>query len=216
LAVYGNLDLGGDVIERGAFREFNLTRDGHIRILDAHNQSAPIGKGLLTDTPQGLRIKGKLNLAVQRAREVLALMKDGVLSGLSVGFELLANGFEYRDGVRVLKALKLWEASVCSFPMNPDALVTDVKTAQPWSSIGSLEKALRELPGISKRTAREMANAGWRRINGESESAPRGSLAAALQKRLAEPPRTDAQIAAERRADEFQEDVDAYARTSIQ
>src|SRR3990167_6809113 len=94
-STYGGApDLGGDIIAPGAFKEFKLTKDGQIRILDGHNPRAPIGKGFLTDTHIGLAIKGKLNLGVSNARNVYEMMKDGVSDGLSIGFDVLPGGQE--------------------------------------------------------------------------------------------------------------------------
>jgi HK97 family phage prohead protease len=156
-SVYGNVDLGGDIVERGAFKEIMTTRDGSIRVLDAHNTRAPVGKGTLTDTPDGLRIRGQLDLQVGRARELLSLLKKGILEGLSIGFDILPGGAEVRnDGVRLLRALKLWEVSLVAFPMNPAAQVAAVKdvtacnTAEQWNS-------LLRAHGASKRKARAAA-----------------------------------------------------------
>ena len=127
-SVYANTDLGGDIVEPGAFKEFALTRSGDIRILDGHNTRAPIGKGKLTDTHLGLAIKGTLEMAVARAREVHALMKAGIIDGLSIGFDILPGGAAVDEkGIRRITAIKLWEVSTTAFPMNQSALVSGVK-----------------------------------------------------------------------------------------
>ncbi len=170
LAAYGNRDLGGDIVDPGAIKEFDLTADGHIRIFDSHNSHEPIGKGRLTDTPQGLHIEGKLNLAVQRAREVLALMKDGIISGLSIGYSILKDGAKYVGGVRHLTALKLHEGSLVAFPMNPLAQVTSVKKLPECKTIGDWEGVLRAV-GVSKRKARVLAIHDWPIIDGPEPEA---------------------------------------------
>lgn len=167
LSTYGGSpDLGNDLVLPGAFVKVETTADGHIRIFDSHDVHSPLGKGKLTDTPAGLHIKGVLDLAVARAREVLSLMKSGIISGLSIGYSILENGSETRaDGVRLLKRLHLIEASLVSFPMNPLAQISSVKTISSYKIIGDLESALRSL-GYSKRKARVCAAHNWPILRG--------------------------------------------------
>ena len=170
-SVYNNTDLGGDIIVPGAFKEFKYTRDGMIRILDGHNTRAPIGKGKLVDSHLGLVMKGQLSMSVARAREVHALMKDGIIDGLSVGFDINANGQELRDdGVRLLKNLTLWEVSTTPFPMNQQALVSAVKqVVTQITSIREYEKALHEILGFSKSHAVILAR-GFKDLPGQRDT----------------------------------------------
>ena len=165
----GTPDLGGDIIAPGAFKEFKLTKDGQIRILDGHNPRAPIGKGLLTDTHIGLAIKGKLNLGVSQARNVYEMMKDGVSDGLSIGFDVLPGGQEIKDGIRTLTKLLLWEVSVTVFPMNESALIGNVKAASQITNIREFEDFLRD-SGFSKAQAVAIAAGGWKTLQGRRDS----------------------------------------------
>lgn len=124
--VYESLDLGMDIVEKGAFRK-SLKDRGSVPILWQHDERSPIGIGELTDSKDGLLIKGKLTLGVAQAAEAYALLKDGVISGLSIGFQTVKD--EVKSGVRYLKEIKLWEVSVVTFPMQPDAQVVAVKAA---------------------------------------------------------------------------------------
>lgn len=171
-SVYGVLDLGGDIVEPGAFREFMLTKDGQIRILDGHDSRQPIGKGKLTDTKAGLLIEGTLNLAVARAREVLALMKDGIVDGLSIGYDVLAGGAEFRDGVRHLIKLKLYEVSTVIWPMCQPAQVTAVKHANHAADLRELEHLLNTgtLIELSSRKAKAGARELWRIMHGADDA----------------------------------------------
>ncbi|MGU3541227.1 HK97 family phage prohead protease, partial [Methylobacterium sp. A54F] len=81
----------------------------------------PIGRWIgLAEDARGLRVEGCLNLAVQRAREVDALMRGGGLDGLSIGFRTLSARPD-RAGLRHLLAVDLWEISLVSFPLQPGA-----------------------------------------------------------------------------------------------
>lgn len=170
-SVYGNVDLGGDIVIPGAFKEFVATKDGSVRILNGHSSREPIGKGKVTDTHLGLAIKGQLNLQVSRARDVHALMKDGIIDGLSIGYDILPNGFKIReDGVRELSGLKLWEVSTTVFPMNQEALIGNVKEIQRVKSVRELEHLLRESTGISKTQAAKFAGDIWKTLTGQREA----------------------------------------------
>lgn len=170
-SVYGNVDLGGDVIEPGAFKEFSLTKDGQIRILDGHNTRAPIGKGRLTDTHLGLAIKGKLEMAVARAREVHALMKSGIIDGLSIGFDIIKGGAQTDEqGVRRITRIKLWEVSTTAFPMNQAATVSAVKEFARVRSVRETEDLLRDAVGLSRSQAKLHAGAIWKTMSGQRDA----------------------------------------------
>jgi len=119
-------DSYGDIIDKGAFKKTLKERFKRIKILWNHSVMEPIGKPLeLTEDDKGLFIKGKLSLGVQRAKEVLSLMKDGVITEMSIGYDAIKAPF--RDGTRHLEEIRLWDASPVVFAANPDALVTSVK-----------------------------------------------------------------------------------------
>ncbi len=121
-SVYGLTDLGGDVVEKGAFTK-TIRENPTIPVLWRHD--APIGTGTLEDTDAGLIVKGKLTLEVQAASEALALAKAGAVKGLSIGFTTVKS--DEIDGVRHLKEIRLWEVSMVAFPMLPAAQITNVK-----------------------------------------------------------------------------------------
>jgi HK97 family phage prohead protease len=124
-SVYGNKDLGGDVVEAGAFTKTLNDKNGEVPILWQHDMREPIGMGKLTDSADGLQIKGELALESPVAQKAHALLKKGVLKGLSIGYDTIRD--EVKDKVRYLKELKLWEVSIVTFPMNELATVHGVK-----------------------------------------------------------------------------------------
>jgi HK97 family phage prohead protease len=64
---------------------------------------------------------------VARAREVLSLMRAGALDGLSIGFRTVKGRTDPTNGVRRLDKIDLWEISIVTFPMLPEARVSTVK-----------------------------------------------------------------------------------------
>lgn len=126
-SVYGNKDLQGDVVDKGAFTKTLSERGAEVPILWQHDPTMPIGLGTLTDTPGGLKITGKLSLGTTKGRDAYELLKDGVVTGLSIGYDVIKKAF--KDGARHLQELKLYEVSTVTFPANEDALVGAVKSS---------------------------------------------------------------------------------------
>lgn len=128
-SVFGEVDLGLDVIERGAFRNSLAARGaGGIRMLYQHDPNEPIGLWTaIREDNRGLYVEGRLSPQVARAREVLALMREGALDGLSIGFQTVRARADAKSGVRRIIEADLWEISVVTFPMAPSARVSNVK-----------------------------------------------------------------------------------------
>ncbi len=128
-SLFGVADLGRDVVMPGAFAESLRRRGaGGIRMLWQHDPAEPIGRWLaVAEDARGLRVRGRLNLAVERAREIHALLREGAVDGLSIGFRVLRARPARATGLRHLEALDLWEISLVTFPMLPDARVSAVK-----------------------------------------------------------------------------------------
>jgi HK97 family phage prohead protease len=127
-SVYNNVDLGGDVVMPGAFSRTLKARGNEVPILYQHNMREPIGLGTLTDTASGLQIEGKLVLTVARAKEAFDLMRERILKGLSIGYDVVRD--EIRSGARHLKELKLYEVSLVTLPMNELATISVVKSRE--------------------------------------------------------------------------------------
>jgi len=126
-------DSYGDVIDKGAFKKTITENRGRIKILWNHNTDEPIGIPLeLREDDIGLYVKGKLSLAVQRAREVFALMKDGVVNTMSIGFRTIKEGMD--GDIRHVQEVKLYDTSPVTFASNESALITSVKAVEPRDS----------------------------------------------------------------------------------
>jgi HK97 family phage prohead protease len=72
-------------------------------------------------------VHGRLIEGVARAREILALLREGALDGLSIGFRARKAVRDARTGQRRLYEIDLWEVSIVTFPMLAGARVSAVK-----------------------------------------------------------------------------------------
>lgn len=130
-SVFHNVDAQRDVIVPGAFRHTIDGRAAQIKLLWQHDMREPIGVvEALHEDANGLYVKGQLLLDVARAREAYALLRAGVVSGLSIGYSPRQWKMDEQQGVRRLLALDLWEISLVTFPANDAARITVVKQAQ--------------------------------------------------------------------------------------
>ena len=119
-------DSYGDIIDKGAFKKTLKEGAKRIKILWNHYILEPIGKPIeMSEDDHGLLVKGKLSLGVQRAKEVLSLMKDGVVTEMSIGYDTIKQS--RTEGVRHLQEIKLWDVSPVTFAANPEALILGVK-----------------------------------------------------------------------------------------
>jgi HK97 family phage prohead protease len=125
LSPYGNVDLGGDIVEKGAYTK-NLSDHGNTRpLLWQHKSDSPIGSLMLEDRPEGLWCKGQLLMDLPDAKKAYLLIKAKIVKGLSIGFESVKDSVE--NGVRHLKEIRLWEGSIVTFAMNEMAQILQVK-----------------------------------------------------------------------------------------
>ena len=128
-AVFGNVDSGGDVIERGAFTKTIREDFDRIKILSQHDDcDLPIGRPLeLREDDKGLFIRGRIS-NTQKGRDIRTLMKDGVLNELSIGYDAIDFEYDGETRIRHLKEVKLWEISVVTWAMNELAQIDEVKS----------------------------------------------------------------------------------------
>ena len=130
-SLFGEIDQARDMVLRGAFAD-TLARRGVRRIpmLFQHDPSEPIGIWLeLREDMRGLYARGRLIPDVQRAREVLAMVKAGAVDGLSIGFRTVKGRIDPKTRVRKLDQVDLWEISIVTFPLLAGARVRAIKEA---------------------------------------------------------------------------------------
>jgi HK97 family phage prohead protease len=145
LSPYGNIDNGGDIVEKGAFTKTLQVKGGTVPLLWQHKSDTPIGELKLEDRADGLYAKGELLMQLPEAQKAHLLMKKGITRGLSIGFKTIRHEFD-NNGVRHLKEVALYEGSVVTFPMNEQAQITSVKSLVDLDNFSSkLDEFRKEL-----------------------------------------------------------------------
>ncbi|MDO5613874.1 MAG: HK97 family phage prohead protease [Paracoccus sp. (in: a-proteobacteria)] len=125
-SLFGITDQGGDAVAPGAFAASlaRLAAKGDkVRMLWQHDPAKPIGVwDEIREDDRGLWVKGRLLPDVALAREAAALIAAGAIDGLSIGYRTIRAERD-QAGRRSLKEVELWEVSLVTFPMLPEAKV---------------------------------------------------------------------------------------------
>lgn len=159
-AVFGNRDLGGDIIVPGAFTKTLKNPPNTIRpMLWQHNPDRVAGRwDSLAESDDGLVVKGTL-ADTDLGNELYTLVKMGAVGAMSIGYQTVDYSYD-KKGNRLLKELALHEVSLVSMPMNPLAQIQFVKSRMSANgeyvpTTREFESALRDA-GCSKSVARRL------------------------------------------------------------
>ncbi len=121
-SLFGKSDQGGDTVERGAYGA-SLAQGRGVKMLWQHDPAQPIGVwDEVREDERGLWVKGRLLTDVAKGREAASLIGAGAIDGLSIGYRTVKARKDDKGG-RLLSELELWEVSLVTFPMLPDARV---------------------------------------------------------------------------------------------
>ncbi|WP_421852481.1 HK97 family phage prohead protease [Oricola sp.] len=174
-SVFGTVDLGRDAVMRGAFaRSLERRGAGGIRMLFQHDPAQPIGRWTaIREDARGLYVEGRISTEVAKGREVLALLKNGGLDGLSIGFKTVRAKKDAGTGVRRILEADLWEVSVVTFPMLPEARVTAVKAAR-LPTEREFERWLVRDAGLTRSEAKAVIAGGFASLRRRRDGAPTG------------------------------------------
>jgi hypothetical protein len=150
-SVFGLLDRGGDIVLAGAFKaSLKALKGGGVPMLWQHDPSIVIGVwDTFTEDEKGLKISGRLVMDVPQAVIARALIKAKALKGLSIGYKTQDYDIDRTTGARRLKKVDLWEVSLVTFPMLPEAQIFGVKSFDPRA----LEQLLRSECNMSSAAA---------------------------------------------------------------
>src|SRR3954469_15953113 len=130
-SLFGELDAARDMVMPGAFARTLKSRGlRRIPMLFQHDPAGPVGVWLeLAEDFRGLRARGRLIPEVARARELFALVRDGAVDGLSIGFRTVKGRIDPASRVRRIVDLDLWALSIVTSPLLAGARVRAVKAS---------------------------------------------------------------------------------------
>jgi HK97 family phage prohead protease len=147
-SLFGAVDQGGDIVDAGAYAASLkvLAASGRqVKMLWQHDPAQPIGIwDDVREDGKGLYVKGRLLPEIARGREAAELIAAGALDGLSIGYRT-KRATKDAQGRRHLTEVELWEVSLVTFPMLPDARVGH-KTeglGDDWRSLAGALRAAR-------------------------------------------------------------------------
>jgi HK97 family phage prohead protease len=125
-SLFEHTDQGGDIVAKGAYAASleRLASAGRaVKLLWQHDPAQPIGIwDEVREDGRGLRVKGRLLTEVARGREAACLIGAGAIDGLSIGYRTVKSQ-RNEAGRRVLQEIDLWEVSLVTFPMLPEARI---------------------------------------------------------------------------------------------
>ena len=129
-SLFDRVDLSGDVVRPGAFALSLENTPAAVRMLYQHEASEPIGVwDEIFEDDTGLFVRGRMLPAGARGRAAARLGSSRAVDGLSIGYRV-RHAHKRADGVRELREVELWEVSVVTFPMLPQARLRVVEHEQ--------------------------------------------------------------------------------------
>lgn len=142
-STFGNVDNGGDIVEKSAFKKTIKEQSNRIKTLFNHDWDMIIGKPLeLYEDSKGLYTKTQF-INTPKSQEIYELVKEKIVNELSIGYDIVKGDYNKVTKNNHLRELKLYEYSFVTFAMNDQAQVTNFKSGRVLSSQN--EKVIRTL-----------------------------------------------------------------------
>lgn len=190
------VDSYGTAFAPGAWAGTIAERQDRIRVLWQHDPDRPIGRPtVLQDTPEGLYVEANITESTQTGREAMALAREGIVTGLSVGFKTVEERNATEDDpldlsqapeslrgdhtkAYVIQRAKLYEFSPVTFPSNEQSFMAGVRRS---SKCDALELVLADLKdGRLTRAERQFLDdlvTAWREASERNQAPPRRAKA---------------------------------------
>lgn len=136
-SAFGNADSYNDIVVKGAFAK-TIQESKRVKVLWQHDPHQPIGKPIaMSEDSKGLHVKAKIS-NTSLGKDVVQLIKDGVIDELSIGFNTIKDEFDSK-GARLIKEVKLWEFSPVTFAANEMAGISGIKSAHLAPNLDKLQ-----------------------------------------------------------------------------
>ena len=177
----GNTNLGAYVFEAGSIDIADVSK---VKLLSQHDMKKPIGRMISAETRQdGIYATFKLSRSTG-GNDALVMAQEGLVSGLSIGAEVIASK-PSRDGHTVVTAAKLKEVSLVTEPAFKSAQVLEIAAEE----VIPAEPTTESEPTVVEETTQVEAPA----VEAAAEEAARPTVAASHYVRERTAPITSAQ-----------------------
>jgi len=158
-SVFGNLDLQGDIVQKGAFTETIRENPTGWPMLFGHDMRRQVGfwTGAREDS-KGLHVDGEFTMDSPEGAAAYALVRHGARLGqpfgLSIGYMTRKGGARDVGNQRHLTDVQVFEVSLATIPANQLARVSSVKSAAAglaeWKTKAEVCRSLRAA-GMSRK-----------------------------------------------------------------
>jgi len=187
-SVFNVEDDYADIVAPGAFKRTlreHKKRGTMPAMLWQHKSDSPIGAyTAMREDDAGLQVIGKLTLGTRQGAEAYALLKDGAVDGLSIGYRTVKSEIDDKKHTRTLTDVDLWEVSLVTFPANAQARVSAVKSIKEIETINSLSDAERILRDAGYSRAEAVALVSRVKAIAQSESDARAATKQMVERML--------------------------------
>lgn len=194
-STFGNVDFGGDRIEKGAFADTmaEWKQNGALPYMPwYHDMRVLVGDWLeVRETDQGLEMLGQVwvdEKSTESSKMVHNMLTGTGAKELSIGFSIVDSESVKENGenVRIIKQIDLYEVSVVPFGMNPKAQISDAKSllnGEGVPDIRAIENILKQ-GGLSAAHAKALIAKGYGAIERDANDSD-SERDAAMTKALA-------------------------------
>jgi HK97 family phage prohead protease len=147
-----SVDQGDDIVLTEAMVK-SFVDYGLPKFLHQHDGFSGMPLGTTTEfkltEDNKIWIKSEVIKGITFNDDIVRKARHGEYGGLSIGYKAL--DVDWKDGIRIIKELRVRDASLVVFPMNEETEVTAVKSIEDLDSLKSVEQNLREEGGYSKK-----------------------------------------------------------------
>ncbi len=161
-SVFGKIDHQNEIVAASAFARSLKQWQQQNRtpaMLWMHDPTQPIGLWQsVQEDSTGLLVDGRLALRTQKGGEAYELLKLGALTGLSIGYRVIASKVDAKRKARILTDVDLFEISLVTFPANEAARVNNVKSPVTVPTAKGMKEDLRAVAARLNQAARTLRN----------------------------------------------------------
>ena len=128
-SVFNVIDRHGDIVLKGAFKKSieKFSQDNPLIVLLEHKDAIGIIDHASEDD-YGLYVEGKISTNTTKGLDVYKLMKDKVISKLSIGYRSVNSYYDKEKKARIIPETELFEVSLVSIPANESAKIIETKS----------------------------------------------------------------------------------------